>query len=72
MKKVATPQHHDPSDLCCFAAPGKFRHYDYGDLNMAKYNQRTPPEYNLKAVTTPVNIFYGKNDPFSDPAVSIS
>ncbi|XP_021927635.1 lipase 1-like isoform X2 [Zootermopsis nevadensis] len=46
---------------------GKFLQYDYENLNMAKYRQPTPPEYNLQAVTAPVALFYGSNDPFADP-----
>jgi hypothetical protein len=54
-----------------FTASGKFLYYDYGKLNMAKYKQPTPPEYNLQSVTAPVALFYGNNDPYVDRTVSI-
>ncbi|KAJ9595450.1 hypothetical protein L9F63_013361, partial [Diploptera punctata] len=42
----------------------KFQQYDYGKLNMKKYGQPKPPEYNLKAVTAPVSIMYAEKDIF--------
>lgn len=62
--------------------PGRFQMYDYDSCgwmdyvcpasntsNMAKYNQTTPPEYNLSAVTTPNIIYYSKTDTISLPKV---
>ncbi|XP_011171050.2 lipase 3 [Solenopsis invicta] len=40
-----------------------FRQYDYGmDENYRRYQQKTPPEYNLKKVTAPIVLFYAEND----------
>ena len=44
--------------------------YDYGRLNMQKYGQAQPPEYNLKAITAPVSIMYAMKDIYYDEAVS--
>ena len=44
----------------------KFQKYDYGPvLNLAKYGQATPPEYDLTKITHPaVYVIYGANDWF--------
>lgn len=39
---------------------------------MIAYNQSTPPEYNLKAISAPVALLYGANDPLGQPQVSIT
>jgi lysosomal acid lipase/cholesteryl ester hydrolase len=37
--------------------------YDYlAYLNMIKYGQLTPPEYNLYAISAPVYLHYSGND----------
>lgn len=42
---------------------GHFRQYDYGlEKNLFKYKRSTPPDYNLKKVTTPVALYYAHND----------
>lgn len=54
----------------CFA--DKFQHYDMGPTkNMKKYGQPKPPEYDLRKVTSPVVLFYSKNDRVIDSGVSI-
>ncbi|VVC43280.1 Alpha/beta hydrolase fold-1,Lipase, eukaryotic,Alpha/Beta hydrolase fold [Cinara cedri] len=41
----------------------KFQRYDLGyENNMIKYGQPEPPEYDLRKVTSPVVLFYSKND----------
>ncbi|KAG6460444.1 lipase 3-like [Manduca sexta] len=46
---------------------GKFRKYDYGILkNLEVYGTNAPPNYNLSKVTSPIAIFYGDNDWFSN------
>ncbi|KAJ8922566.1 hypothetical protein NQ315_007596 [Exocentrus adspersus] len=43
----------------------EFQLYDYGlEGNKIAYSQKTPPLYNLSAITSPVAIYYGKSDPF--------
>ncbi|KAF2890401.1 hypothetical protein ILUMI_15772 [Ignelater luminosus] len=43
-----------------------FRRYDYGGkINLEKYNQPTPPKYDLGKVTIPHLFYYGSNDLFS-------
>lgn len=46
-----------------------FNRYDYGsdELNMKKYNQTTPPDYDLSLLDFPIAIFGGKNDVLADP-----
>lgn len=45
----------------------RFRRFDLGsEMNMKKYNQTTPPDYDLKALNFPVAIFQGKYDPLAD------
>lgn len=44
---------------------GDFRAFDYGTSeNLRKYNRTTPPPYNISRITTPVALFYGREDPF--------
>ncbi|KAF0759032.1 lipase 3-like [Aphis craccivora] len=41
----------------------KFQHYDLGhNKNLKKYGQTKPPEYDLRRVTSPVVLYYSKND----------
>lgn len=51
---------------------GKFQHYDLGTIkkNIEKYGQPKPPEYDLKKVTSPVVLYYSKNDRIVDSGVS--
>ncbi len=46
----------------------KFRKFDFGsDENMIRYNQSTPPHYNITAInSTKIAIFYSLNDWLSD------
>ncbi|KAJ9595442.1 hypothetical protein L9F63_013353 [Diploptera punctata] len=47
---------------------GKFQHFDYGEKeNLQKYNQVTPPDYNLSAVVVPVALYYGPSDQIVNP-----
>lgn len=43
---------------------GEFTKFDYENkrLNREKYGSDTPPLYNLTQVTTPVNLYYSKDD----------
>lgn len=43
---------------------GGFRQFDYDSKrkNRQIYGRDTPPEYNLSAITVPVNIFHSKDD----------
>ncbi|KAL7643602.1 UNVERIFIED_CONTAM: hypothetical protein RMT77_005585 [Armadillidium vulgare] len=46
----------------------KFRYYDFGpELNMKRYGQITPPDYDISKVTSPVFLFWAKNDYLADP-----
>lgn len=50
----------------------KFQHYDLGhNKNLQKYGQPKPPEYDLRKVTSPVVLYYSKNDRVVDSGVSI-
>ncbi|XP_045469892.1 lipase 3-like [Harmonia axyridis] len=45
----------------------KFAKYDYGSTkNKELYGNKNPPLYDLSKVTSPVGIFYGKNDMYND------
>ncbi|XP_060063494.1 gastric triacylglycerol lipase-like [Ylistrum balloti] len=46
-----------------------YQKYDYGSpaLNMAKYNQTTPPRYAIQNIKTPVAFFNGNKDWLSNP-----
>ncbi|XP_026470060.1 lipase 3-like [Ctenocephalides felis] len=47
---------------------GWFRHYDYGVAeNRRRYNQATPPPYNLSAITLPIALHYSDNDWLAGP-----
>lgn len=57
-------------DRCHFT--DKFQHYDLGhNKNLQKYGQLKPPEYDLRKVTSPVVLYYSKNDRVVDSGVSI-
>lgn len=39
--------------------------YDFGQReNLRRYNQKTPPDYNLDNIDAPVTIYVGENDHF--------
>ncbi|KAG8040144.1 hypothetical protein G9C98_000714 [Cotesia typhae] len=41
----------------------RFQQYDYGKMiNLIKYNDLIPPEYPLNKITTPLIIYYARND----------
>ena len=51
---------------------GKFRKYDYGlEDNAVLYNHPEPSEYVLDSINSPVAIFCGDSDPFTDAQVTI-
>ncbi|XP_055857317.1 lipase 3 [Episyrphus balteatus] len=43
---------------------GKFQQFDYKSKqeNYRRYKRKTPPEYNLRNVRVPLNLFYGNKD----------
>ncbi|NXD24310.1 LIPN Lipase, partial [Spelaeornis formosus] len=46
----------------------KFQAYDYGSKeNMKKYNQTAPPVYKIEEIKTPIAVWTGGQDTFSDP-----
>lgn len=48
----------------------KLQHYDLGfNRNIKKYGQSKPPEYDLRKVTSPVVLYYSKNDRVVDSGV---
>jgi len=52
--------------LLNFIISERFCKYDYGtNGNMQYYNMKSPPDYNLSKVTTPVYILHSKNDHLS-------
>ncbi|XP_063128001.1 gastric triacylglycerol lipase isoform X2 [Rattus norvegicus] len=48
---------------------GKFQAFNWGSpsQNMLHYNQKTPPEYDVSAMTVPVAVWNGGNDILADP-----
>jgi hypothetical protein len=51
---------------------GKFRKYDYGlEDNALLYNHSEPSEYVLDTINSPVAIFCGDSDPFTDAQVTL-
>lgn len=49
---------------------GKFQKYDHGEAgNVKKYNQTTPPVYDIGKVTVPVVLMWSDNDWLADPQV---
>ncbi|XP_049877244.1 lipase 3-like [Pectinophora gossypiella] len=48
---------------------GEFRQYDYGAVeNLKMYGSKTPPEYKLENINTPVALFYSDADWLAQPA----
>ncbi|KAM6130492.1 lysosomal acid lipase/cholesteryl ester hydrolase-like [Phoenicopterus ruber ruber] len=46
----------------------QFQAYDYGSKeNMKKYNQSTPPVYEIEKISTPIAVWSGGIDKFADP-----
>ncbi|NWX51870.1 LICH hydrolase, partial [Steatornis caripensis] len=46
----------------------RFQAYDYGSKeNMKKYNQSTPPVYNIEKISIPTAVWSGGHDKFADP-----
>ncbi|NWH80905.1 LICH hydrolase, partial [Piaya cayana] len=46
----------------------QFQAYDYGSKeNMKKYNQTTPPAYNIEKISIPTAVWSGGEDKFADP-----
>ncbi|XP_015143902.2 lipase member M [Gallus gallus] len=46
----------------------RFQAYDYGSkINMQKYNQTTPPAYEIEKISTPIAVWSGGQDKFADP-----
>ncbi|XP_048802752.1 lipase member M-like [Lagopus muta] len=46
----------------------RFQAYDYGSrINMQKYNQPTPPAYEIEKISTPIAVWSGGQDKFADP-----
>lgn len=43
---------------------GEFNQFDYDNkrINRMKYGRDTPPPYNLTQATTPINLYYSKDD----------
>lgn len=43
---------------------GKFLQFDYDNsfLNLLHYNQTSPPEFDLKQITTDINVYYSTGD----------
>ncbi|GFR86487.1 lipase [Elysia marginata] len=72
--------HHSPSgvsvkDIVHFAQlyrQKNFGKYDYGspEKNMARYNQSTPPQYDVTKIKVPVVAFSASRDWLADPTVS--
>lgn len=49
---------------------GNFQKYDYNYVqNFFIYGTKTPPTYNVKAISAPVAMYYGTHDPMSGKAV---
>ncbi|CAB0032502.1 unnamed protein product [Trichogramma brassicae] len=48
---------------------GDFRAYDYGKMrNLARYKNEIPPLYNIKRITAPVALIYGRGDSLVSPS----
>lgn len=55
-----------------YAQMGKnFQQFDYRNskINKKNYDSKNPPEYNLAAISVPVHLYYGKNDPVTTEKV---
>ncbi|XP_069676693.1 lipase 3-like [Periplaneta americana] len=47
---------------------GRFQQFDYGTKkNIEYYGQPSPPDYDVKKMTTPISLYYGEGDPFVNP-----
>ncbi|NXQ83237.1 LIPM Lipase, partial [Nyctibius grandis] len=44
------------------AKTGEFKQFDYGEKNKEKYNQTSPPFYNIEAMTVPTALWSGGED----------
>ncbi|XP_050567928.1 lysosomal acid lipase/cholesteryl ester hydrolase-like [Cygnus atratus] len=61
-------QHTDPANGGKVAHADRFQAYDYGlKENMKKYNQPTPPAYNIERISTPIAVWSGGQDKFAGP-----
>ncbi|XP_055469891.1 gastric triacylglycerol lipase isoform X1 [Psammomys obesus] len=51
------------------ARSAKFQAYNWGSpaMNMLHHNQRTPPEYDVSAMTVPIAVWNGGKDNLADP-----
>lgn len=74
--RIAVYTTHDPAgtsvkNLAHFSQAvisGKFQMYDYGpEINKKKYNQSTPPLYEMKNMNIPTALYWAKNDWLADP-----
>jgi len=68
--------HHDPAGTSCkniahfaqLVRDNKYQMFDYGPTeNTKRYNQKTPPLYDLSKVKTKVALFSATNDYLADP-----
>lgn len=42
---------------------GRFQQFDHGEVeNLKRYNQATPPDYNLSNIKAPVALYYAESD----------
>ena len=55
----------------CISFPGSFRQYDYGLVNLYKYGNLNPPDYNLSIISSFVSLIVGPNDWLASPEVRI-
>lgn len=48
---------------------GKFQQFDYDNsfLNLIHYGQTSPPEFDVKQITTDINVYYSTNDTTTTP-----
>lgn len=50
---------------------GRFEAMDRGpEMNMKRYGQLKPPQYDLKKITAPIALYYSDNDRELHPEVS--
>lgn len=49
----------------------EFQKYDFGrDTNLVKYQQKTPPVYNISRIAIPIACYWGDNDWLAQKSVS--
>ncbi|KAJ4429105.1 hypothetical protein ANN_26106 [Periplaneta americana] len=49
-------------------SPQLNKQFDYGTKkNIEYYGQPSPPDYDVKKMTTPISLYYGEGDPFVNP-----